>query len=116
MSSDIEDNSKFFFKIGEIEKITGVPANKIRYWTKKYEELNSTLRKNSKGAHKLYHKSSIEIILQINQYLNEASMQINNQRLNQKLSNKFKKNEDAISNLVKVKERLEGIINIVRKS
>ena len=43
-------------------------------------------------------------------------MQINNQRLNQKLSNKFKKNEDAISNLVKVKERLEGIINIARKS
>ena len=50
MTSDIEDNSKFFFKIGEIEKITGVPANKIRYWTQKYEELNEHIKRKHKGG------------------------------------------------------------------
>ena len=59
MEPDKTNDSKFFFKIGELVEITGIPSSKIRYWTKKYKELSSQLRTNDETSHKLYHKNSI---------------------------------------------------------
>ena len=47
MEPDKKNDSKFFFKIGELVEITGIPSSKIRYWTKKYKELASQLRTNA---------------------------------------------------------------------
>ena len=77
-----QDEEKFYYKIGELEAITGIPSNKIRYWTKKYEYLADQLRENTNGIHKLYHKNSIEIIYKINGYLNEVSIKMDDKKIN----------------------------------
>ena len=59
------NKEKLFFKISELEELTGITSTKIRYWTKKYKELNSQLRETPNSTHKLYHKDSIEIIITI---------------------------------------------------
>ena len=56
-------DTKTLFKISELEELTGIPNTKIRYWTKKYKELNSQLRETPGSTHKLYHEDSIEIII-----------------------------------------------------
>ena len=77
------DNEKFYFKIGELETITGVQANKIRYWTNKYEYLKNQLRNNAKGAHRLYHKRSIDVISKINRHLNEVNVRMSGKKINE---------------------------------
>ncbi len=64
------NKEKLFFKISELEELTGITSTKIRYWTKKYRELNSQLRETPNSTHKLYHKDSIEIIITIDKYVN----------------------------------------------
>ena len=62
------NKEKLFFKISELEELTGITSTKIRYWTKKYRELNSQLRETPNSTHKLYHKDSIEINISMNDY------------------------------------------------
>ena len=63
MISISDDKEKYFYKIGELEKITGVPSSKIRYWTKIHESLKNQLRSTTGYTHKLYHHNAIDIIL-----------------------------------------------------
>ena len=102
---------KYYFKIGELETITGIPANKIRYWTKKYEYLSEQLRENTSGIHKLYHKDSIEIIYKINGYLNEVNIKMDDKKINEKLENTFKRNSELLDSLKSIRIRLEKILN-----
>ena len=81
MEPDKKNDSKFFFKIGELVEITGIPSSKIRYWTKKYKELSSQLRTNDETSHKLYHKNSIEIILEIDKYMKNLEILSNNENM-----------------------------------
>jgi len=39
MLSVSDEKIKYYYKIGELEKITGVSSAKIRYWTNKFETL-----------------------------------------------------------------------------
>jgi len=106
-----EENQKFYFKIGELETITGVPANKIRYWTKKYSHLQDQLRTNSNGIHRLYHKKSIEIISKINLYLNEVNIKMDRSKINEKLQNAFQREEKVVKKLKEIRKRLEKILD-----
>ena len=38
------NKEKYYYKIGELEKITGVSSSKIRYWTNNYASLKNQLR------------------------------------------------------------------------
>ena len=105
------DNEKFYFKIGELETITGVPANKIRYWTNKYEYLKNQLRNNSKGTHRLYHKKSVDVIFKINRYFNEINVKMDGTKINEKLENTFRKEKEVVDRLKEIKNRLEKIFN-----
>ena len=106
-----QDEEKFYYKIGELEAITGIPSNKIRYWTKKYEYLADQLRENTNGIHKLYHKNSIEIIYKINGYLNEVSIKMDDKKINEKLENSFRKNKELLDILKDIRNKLEKILN-----
>ena len=105
------ENEKFYFKIGELETITGVSANKIRYWTKKYPYLQDQLRTNSSGIHKLYHKKSKEIISKINLHLNEVNIKMDGSKINEKLQNAFRKEEGVVKKLKEIQKRLEKILD-----
>ena len=57
------DKEKYYYKIGELEKITGISSSKIRYWTNNHEILKNQLRSTEGYTHKLYHHNAIEIII-----------------------------------------------------
>ena len=102
---------KYYFKIGELETITGIPANKIRYWTNKYGYLKNQLRSNSKGEHRLYHKKSIGVIRKINSYLNEINAKMDGRKINEKLENTFRKEGEVLYMIKEIQNRLEKILN-----
>ena len=112
MEPDKKNDSKFFFKIGELVEITGIPSSKIRYWTKKYKELASQLRTNDETSHKLYHKNSIEIILEIDKYMKNLEILSNNENINQKLNKKLRTQVEVIQKLKKLRDKLRNLINV----
>ena len=44
MSSDSTNKEKYYYKIGELEKITGVSSTKIRYWSQKFKSLKDQIK------------------------------------------------------------------------
>ena len=63
MSSDSTNKEKYYYKIGELEKITGVSSTKIRYWSQKFKSLKDQIKTSQGYSHKLYHHKSIDVIL-----------------------------------------------------
>ena len=112
MEHNYVKENKFFFKIGELVEITGIPSNKIRYWTKKYKELANQLRSNSGTNHKLYHKDSIQIILEIDKYIKNIEILSNNQNINQKLNNKLDTQIKVSEKLKRLRDKLRNLINV----
>ena len=108
MQTTNQDNSKFFFKISELSKITGVPSTKIRYWTKKYSKLNNKIRFDSESKHSLYHRDSIEVILDIDKYLKNINILNDKDNINQKLTNN-------ISSQIEIKQKLEKLRDKIRR-
>ena len=108
MEPNQTNDSKFFFKIGELVEITGIPSSKIRYWTKKYKELASQLRTNDETSH----KNSIEIILEIDKYMKNLEILSNNDNINQKLNNKLETQVEVIQKLKKLRDKLRNLINV----
>ena len=112
MRTDKEENNKFFFKISELSQITGVPSTKIRYWTKKYDQLNSKLRIDSDSKHSLYHKDSIEVILDIDKYLKNINILSDKDNINQKLTNNINNQIEIKEKLEKLRDKLKNLIYI----
>jgi DNA-binding transcriptional MerR regulator len=63
-SEDIPD--KFFFKIGEVAKLTELPAHVLRYWETEFPTLQP--KKHGNGQ-RLYRRKDIEHILEIQDLL-----------------------------------------------
>ena len=61
---DIPD--KFFFKIGEVAKLTDLPAHVLRYWETEFPTLQP--KKHGNGQ-RLYRRKDIELILEIRDLL-----------------------------------------------
>lgn len=106
-----QKNEKYFFKINELSKITGVPITKIRYWTKKYDQLNSKLRISSNSKHSLYHKDSIDIVLDIDKYLKNIRLLNNKNIIDSKLNNNLTHQIKIKERLEKVRDKLKDLIN-----
>ena len=106
------NKEKLFFKISELEELTGITSNKIRYWTKKYKELNSQLRETPNSTHKLYHKDSIEIIITIDKYLKNINILSSKDNMNQKLHNKLSSQIETVEKLKKIRDRLKNLLAV----
>jgi DNA-binding transcriptional MerR regulator len=57
---------KLFYKIGEVSRLTGIPAYILRYWETEFEALHP---QKSRSGQRLYRKKDVETILQIKQLL-----------------------------------------------
>lgn len=105
-------DTKTLFKISELEELTGIPNTKIRYWTKKYKELNSQLRETPGSTHKLYHEDSIEIIITIDKYLKNINILSSKDNINQKLHNKLSSQIETVEKLKKIRDRLKNLLTV----
>ena len=106
------NKEKLFFKISELEELTGITSTKIRYWTKKYRELNSQLRETPNSTHKLYHKDSIEIIITIDKYLKNINILSSKDNINQKLHNKLSSQIETVEKLKKIRDRIKNLLTV----
>jgi len=68
---DIPD--KFFFKIGEVAKLTELPAHVLRYWETEFPTLQP--KKHGNGQ-RLYRRKDIEHILEIQDLLYQQKFTI----------------------------------------
>jgi DNA-binding transcriptional MerR regulator len=58
--------NKFFFRIGEVSKLTGVEPHVLRYWETEFKSLQP--RKNKAGQ-RVYKKKDVLLILSIKELL-----------------------------------------------
>ena len=57
---------KFFFKIGEVARLTDLPAHVLRYWETEFPTLQP--KKHGNGQ-RLYRRKDIELVLEIQDLL-----------------------------------------------
>ena len=62
----IELPDKFYFKIGEVSKITGLPSHVLRFWETEFRKIRP--RRTAAGQ-RSYTKKDIELILEIKHLL-----------------------------------------------
>jgi DNA-binding transcriptional MerR regulator len=58
--------NKFFFRIGEVSKLTGVEPHVLRYWETEFKSLRP---KKNKAGQRVYKKKDVLLILQIKELL-----------------------------------------------
>ena len=105
------DKEKYYYKIGELEKITGISASKIRYWTNNHESLKNQLRSTEGYTHKLYHHNAIEIIINLNKFKNVSKISSNYNSIDQKLAGKINRQVEIVNKLKLIKTKIEKLIN-----
>lgn len=75
---------KFYFKIGEVSDIAGVPAYVLRFWETEFKQIKP---KRTDAGQRLYRKQDVILVLQIKQLLYDRRFTIEGAR--QHLKQKF---------------------------
>lgn len=57
---------KFYFKIGEVSSIVGIPTYVLRFWESEFKQIHP---KRTSSGQRLYRKKDIELILKIKNLL-----------------------------------------------
>jgi len=58
--------NKFFFRIGEVSKLTGVEPHVLRYWETEFKTLRP---KKNKASQRVYKKKDVLLVLKIKELL-----------------------------------------------
>jgi DNA-binding transcriptional MerR regulator len=64
---------KLFYKIGEVSRLTGIPAYILRYWETEFDVLQP---QKSRSGQRLYRRKDLETILRIKQLLYQEGFTI----------------------------------------
>jgi len=73
----VEIPDKFFFKIGEVARLTELPPHVLRYWETEFSELAP--RKHGNGQ-RVYRRREIELIIEIRDLLHRQRFTIEGAR------------------------------------
>jgi DNA-binding transcriptional MerR regulator len=111
---------RLFYKIGEVSKLTGIPAYILRYWETEFEVLQP---KKSRSGQRLYRKKDIETLLQIKQLLYRDGFTIAGAKAKFRASAEKKnvsqtgnqRKEEILQSLRTIREGLEKIASILNK-
>ncbi|MCF8050199.1 MAG: MerR family transcriptional regulator [Desulfobacterales bacterium] len=68
---------KLYFRIGEVSRITGVPAYVLRFWENEFRRMHP---KRTPSGQRLYRKKDIETVLTIKNLLYEKKFTIEGAR------------------------------------
>ncbi len=94
---------KFFYSIKEVSEILNVPKSTIRFWEKKFKEINP---QRTSGKRRLYTKEDIEILKKIKSLLYDEGLSIEGAR--KKFHFKKAGFDEIITQLEIIKKILEG--------
>jgi len=64
---------KLYFKIGEVSKISGLPAYVLRFWENEFACIRP---KRTSAGQRLYRKNDVEMVLKIRHLLHEKKFTI----------------------------------------
>ena len=103
-----DDDLKRYYSIGEVAKLLGVTATKIRYWDKSFDHLKPS--KNARGDRR-FTKENIQQLRQIDNLLNQRGFTLEGAR-KEITSGKGKglEKEEIVGRLLGVRRRLEGLL------
>ena len=73
MAVEVKRDEKVFYKIGEVARITKLPAYVLRFWE---SEFNFLRPKKSQGRHRVYTDADVETVLEIRRMLYEEGYTI----------------------------------------
>ena len=73
----VELPDKFYFKIGEVSKIAGLPGHVLRFWETEFKKIKP---RRTETGQRSYTKKDIEIILEIKHLLHEKKFTIDGAR------------------------------------
>jgi DNA-binding transcriptional MerR regulator len=107
MSSNPQQPSKLFYRIGEVSRLTGLEPYVLRYWETEFPQI-----KPDKGRSKqrLYKKKDLDSILQIKQMLYKDGYTIAGAR--KKLNGRSEKDVEAV--IETAKRELREILEILK--
>jgi DNA-binding transcriptional MerR regulator len=80
---------KFYFKIGEVSDLAGVPAYVLRFWETEFKQIKP---KRTDAGQRLYRKQDVILVLQIKQLLYDRRFTIEGAR--QHLKHKFNRDDE----------------------
>lgn len=66
-------SKKLYFKIGEVSRITGVPAHVLRYWETEFKTIRPV---RTYSYQRLYRKSDLDAIMEVKRLLYEEKLTI----------------------------------------
>ena len=74
---EVQIPDKLYFRIGEVSRITGVPAYVLRFWESEFRRMHP---KRTPSGQRLYRKKDIETVLTIKDLLYEKKFTIEGAR------------------------------------
>ena len=103
---------KFYFKIGEVSRIAGLPSHVLRFWESEFKKISP---RRTQSGQRSYTKKDIETILEIKHLLHEKKFTIDGAR---KYINAKAEAEPLVSRqfLKDLKAELESIRNLLDKN
>jgi DNA-binding transcriptional MerR regulator len=107
MSSNPQKQSKLFYRIGEVSRLTGLEPYVLRYWETEFPQIRP-----DKGSSKqrLYKKKDLDAILQIKHLLYKEGFTISGAR--KKLNGRGGLDKDAV--LETAKKELREILELLK--
>ena len=101
---------KLYFKVGEVSRITDLPAHVLRFWETEFKKINP---KRTESGQRLYRKSDVELILKIKYLLYEKKFTIEGARQFLKNPVDESKSDKRSRILNEIREELKMIRKIV---
>jgi DNA-binding transcriptional MerR regulator len=101
---------RLFYKIGEVSRLTGVPAYILRYWESEFDVLAP---QKSRSGQRLYRKGDIETVFQIKQLLYREGFTIAGART--KFRTQSGKRESSSKRLDRGQDELINALGIIRQ-
>jgi DNA-binding transcriptional MerR regulator len=106
--------NKFFFRIGEVGKLTGVEPHVLRYWETEFKSLRP---KKNKAGQRVYKKKDVLLILSIKELLYKQKYTIAGAKKriesDQDLSEISSSHPDIKTTLQEVKEELKEALELM---
>ena len=125
MSSDPKQIKKLYYSIGEVSRMTDLKAYVLRYWETEFKQLKPP---KNRAGNRTYRQSDIDLILFIKDLLYNKKFTIEGARtqiasMDEGIDSKEKVEKEVTvkaasvnkENLVKIKQELEKLLELLRK-
>ena len=104
---------KLYFKIGEVSKLTQLPAYVLRFWE---NEFSCIRPKRTSSGQRLYRRGDVEMVFKIRHLLHERKFTIEGARQYISKHKRSLKEETTPVNLKEIEEELKNIRNLLNDS